>query len=59
MEYGADQVTLATFDTGIPDNVFEDVTITKHNFKQVDALPFAKEGTLKEYLDVIYPENEK
>jgi uncharacterized FlaG/YvyC family protein len=36
----------------------EDVTITKHNFKQVDALPFAKEGTLKEYLDVIYPEDE-
>ncbi len=36
----------------------EDVLITKHNFKQVDALPYAKDGTLKEYLDVIYPEEE-
>lgn len=32
----------------------EDVKITKHNFKQVDALPYAKDGTLKEKLDEIY-----
>ena len=32
----------------------EDVKITKHNFKQVDALPYAKNGTLKEKLDEIY-----
>lgn len=32
----------------------EDVKITKHNFKQVDALPHAKDGTLKEKLDEIY-----
>ena len=34
----------------------EDVKITKHNFKQVDALPYAKEGTLSEKLDEIYGE---
>ena len=33
-----------------------DVKITKHNFKQIDALPYAKEGTLKEKLDEIYSE---
>lgn len=32
----------------------EDVKITKHNFKQIDALPYAKDGTLKEKLDEIY-----
>lgn len=32
----------------------EDVKITKHNFKQVDALPYAKDGTLKAKLDEIY-----
>ena len=32
----------------------EDVKITKHNFRQVDALPYAKEGTLKQKLDEIY-----
>lgn len=32
----------------------EDMKITKHNFKQVDALPYAKEGNLKEKLDEIY-----
>lgn len=32
----------------------EDVTITKHNFKQLDALPYAKEGTLKQKLEEIY-----
>lgn len=34
----------------------EDVKITKHNFKQLDALPYAKEGTLEEKLDEIYGE---
>lgn len=34
----------------------EDVKITKHNFRQVDALPYAKEGTLKEKLDEVYGE---
>lgn len=34
----------------------EDVLIQKHNFRQVDALPFAKEGTLQEKLDELYPE---
>lgn len=34
----------------------EDVKITRHNFRQVDALPYAKEGTLKEKLDEIYSE---
>jgi len=34
----------------------EDVKITKHNFKQIDALTYAKEGTLKEKLDEIYDE---
>lgn len=34
----------------------EDVKITKHNFRQVDALPYAKEGTLQEKLDEIYGE---
>ena len=32
----------------------EDVEITKHNFKQVDALPFAKEGTLQKKIDELY-----
>lgn len=32
----------------------EDVKITKHNFKQIDALPYAKEGTLQEKIDEIY-----
>lgn len=32
----------------------EDVKITKHNFRQVDALPYAKEGTLKQKLEEIY-----
>lgn len=36
----------------------DEVLITEHNFKQVDALPYAKDGTLKEYLDVIYPDEE-
>ncbi len=34
----------------------EDVVITKHNFWQVDALEFAKNGTLEEMLDKIYKE---
>ena len=32
----------------------EEVTITNHNFKQVDALPFAKEGTLQQKLDELF-----
>lgn len=36
----------------------EDVKITKHNFKQVDALPYAKDGTLKEKLDEIYGDSD-
>ncbi len=34
----------------------EDVVITKHNFRQFDALPYAKDGTLKEELDALYGE---
>lgn len=34
----------------------EDVVITKHNFRQVDALEYAKNGTLEEMLDKIYKE---
>ena len=37
---------------GFADNIEE----YNHNFKQVDALPYAKEGTLKEKLDEIYGE---
>lgn len=32
----------------------EDVKIIHHNFRQLDALPFAKDGTLQEKLDEIY-----
>lgn len=32
----------------------EDVKITRHNFRQVDALPYAKDGTLQQKLDEIY-----
>lgn len=32
----------------------EEVKITKHNFKQIDALPYAKDGTLQEKIDEIY-----
>lgn len=32
----------------------EEVEIPKHNFKQVDALPYAKEGTLQQKLDEIF-----
>lgn len=32
----------------------EEVAITKHNFKQVDALPYAKEGTLQQKLDELF-----
>lgn len=34
----------------------EDVKITRHNFKLLDALPYAKNETLKEKLDEIYGE---
>lgn len=32
----------------------EDGRITKHNFRQVDALPYAKDGTLEQKLDEIF-----
>jgi hypothetical protein len=32
----------------------EEVIIQKHNFKQVDVLPYAKEGTLEQNLDIIF-----
>ena len=35
----------------------DDVEITKHNFRQVDALPFAKEGTLEQELDRLFGED--
>ena len=31
-----------------------DVVIKKHNFKQVDALPYAKEGTLQDKIDELF-----
>lgn len=34
----------------------EDVVITKHNFRQIDALEYAQNGTLEEMLDEIYKE---
>lgn len=34
----------------------EEVVITKHNFRQMDALEYAKNGTLEEMLDEIYKE---
>lgn len=34
----------------------EDVIIENHNFRQVDVLPYAKEGTLQQKLDEIYSE---
>lgn len=32
------------------------VTITEHNFRQADALEYAKQGTLKQFLDDLYGE---
>ena len=34
----------------------EDVTITQHNFRLLDALEYAKEGTLNEKLNQIFEE---
>lgn len=34
----------------------KDVEITKHNFRQVDALPYAKEGKLDELMDQLFGE---
>jgi len=34
----------------------EDVIIERHNFRQVDALPYAKEGTMQKLMDTLYPE---
>ena len=36
----------------------EDVTIEKHNFRMLDALPYAKDGTLSEKLDELYGNNQ-
>ncbi|MBR5099558.1 MAG: hypothetical protein IK091_10105 [Spirochaetales bacterium] len=35
----------------------KDVEITKHNFRQVDALPYAKEGNLDALLDDLFGED--
>ena len=32
----------------------EEVSIKNHNFRQVDALPYAKNGTLQEKLDELF-----
>ncbi len=32
------------------------VTITEHNFRQADALEYAKQGTLEKFLDDLYGE---
>ena len=34
----------------------KDVMIEKHNFRQIDALPYAKDGTLEQLLDKLFPE---
>ena len=34
----------------------DEVAIAKHNFRQADALEYAKNGTLEEMLDKIYKE---
>lgn len=34
----------------------EDTKKMKHNFRQLDALPYAKDGTLQQALDELYPE---
>ena len=36
----------------------EDTKDIKHNFRQLDALPYAKEGTLEQVLDELYSESE-
>lgn len=37
----------------------EEVTIEKHNFRQLDALPHAKDGTLQQALDELFDDNVK
>lgn len=37
----------------------EEVKITKHNFRQADALPAAKDGTLESLLDELYENTDK
>lgn len=37
----------------------EDVKITKHNFRQVDALPYAKDGTLADKIDSLFDNTKK
>ena len=36
----------------------EDTKDIKHNFRQLDALPYAKEGTLDQVLDELYSKEE-
>ena len=36
----------------------EDTKNIKHNFRQLDALPYAKEGTLDQVLDELYSKEE-
>lgn len=36
----------------------DDVDISQHNFRKLDALPFAKDGTLSEELDKLYHSND-
>ena len=36
----------------------EDTKDIKHNFRQLDALPYAKDGTLEQMLDELYSEQE-
>ena len=36
----------------------EDIKISSNNFVELDVLPYAKEGTLKEKLDEIWPDVE-
>lgn len=41
------------FILGFDDNI----TITEHNFRQADVLEYAKQGTLEQFLDELYGEN--
>lgn len=36
-----------------------EVVVEKHNFRKVDALPYAKEGTLQKLLDTLFPDESK
>lgn len=51
------EVTIATRGK-TPDSYGDKVERIKHNFRQLDALPYAKEGTLEQVLDELYPEQQ-